>query len=618
MQVLSSEAGEPTGGSPLSSSGAEPLMRTPSAAQSGLPAAPADISDGDAMRTIESALHAVTPNRRTLAADETLFQQVVKAHGFDPNRTFTLGVQNFVVGPATRGGVPFAPLSDPNGDIYLGFSGPAASGETDVVITNRCQPGYLDALRASGLLHESTVVIEVDPLVVPGKIGWPNTDPVSRLLDVSDQRPSVVAARRQLSEIIASRGSPYFVGTFLSQAMREQAHELGAQPVQRTNPVDINKASFRTAAATHGYTISEGLVVESEVNIPKMAGLALDTIIHRIANDSPYELGEDEATEGWTTLWLKLQDGSGGDFVKKVFVPKTIIENLREPVENGLAEQYPPATIAAALAQMPEHANALAHLEHMVIDARNEVRSTLAAACEANDYGHNVLERMWPKESFAPTAVSMVCEQDARVMGKMLANASNVVIINEDGSYRIDGYFKQVTGSDGSYRGSYPFSPRAEFGADVADRLTIEMDSVVSWLSKLGFRGRIGVDFFVMQDPQDQVHLLMTEVNGRAPISGISKVIAEKLSAPAWLNINIEAPGELNSMDDFNRAFGEFAAFTPGDFSSARVLPQAMRALYDGEELVYPSKKVKALIVGPSMEACFELRQELSKRGFVL
>jgi hypothetical protein len=445
-------------------------------------------------------------------------------------------------------------------------------------------------------------VIEVDPLPINGKPGWPYSDALARLLDQTDSRPSTVAARDTLTKLIAERGTPYFVSTFLSPSMREQANALGMETVQETHPALINKASFREAAAQFGFQVSPGLVLETSTDMHQMVNLALDGLIRRLRN------GEVASDDGLAVLWIKLQDGSGGDFVQKVSIPPRVASEAQRLLADGSL------TLEGLGAESPTELRA--HLEGLIHHALGTVRNSLAQACEVNDYGPDTLERMWPARSLFPSEVRLVCEQDARVAGKVVANCSNVVRIQQDGSYTVDAYFEQMTGSDGDYRGSCPFDPRAAFGLELESKLTKDIGRVVAWINSLGFRGRCGVDFFVVQDPQGSLQLLMTEVNGRSPISGVAKVIADKLGAPAWINVNVEAPSELNHMDDFRRIFGEYAEFTPGDFSRARVIPQALRAMWGSDGLVQGSTKAKLLLVGPSLQACQELREELSERGF--
>jgi hypothetical protein len=236
-----------------------------------------------------------------------------------------------------------------------------------------------------------------------------------------------------------------------------------------------------------------------------------------------------------------------------------------------------------------------------------------------------MLERLWPEQSSLPREVCLICEQDTRYLGMLRANSSNVVTIHDDGTFEVEGNFMQITGLDGDYRGSYPYSPEAEYGPKFAAELARQVRSVAAWLHSIGFRGRAGMDYFVVQNDSGELSVIMTEVNGRAPISGVAQVMAQKLGAPAWMNINVELPAELrgrpatlHSMDDFRDAFGEAAEFKPGDFSAVRILPQAMRALHDEHGLAVPSRKVKALIVGPNMDTLFAYRRRLQEEGFNL
>jgi hypothetical protein len=187
--------------------------------------------------------------------------------------------------------------------------------------------------------------------------------------------------------------------------------------------------------------------------------------------------------------------------------------------------------------------------------------------------------------------------------------------MNKDGTYSTNGYFRQITGPEGDYRGSMPFDPRTEFPPTLVEDLESNLLGIARLARDYNLHGFIGVDFFIVEPAPGQFEVVMTELNGRIPISGAAKIIADKLSAPAWINVNLTLPEAIREYADFEAQMGELARFSPGDFSECKVIPQAFRTMYDGETVI-PSSQLKALIIGPSQAACMACLEHLSERGF--
>jgi hypothetical protein len=489
----------------------------------------------------------------------------IEAHGVAVGDRPVVASQNFVVDASAA-----QPLSDPKGDVYLNFLGIGASAPGDIVLTLRTLPGLLDAYHQLGLLSPSTRVFEVNPVLDENVTGYPNTSPLAQL----SSNPSL---GREFQDLFEGKEAPIFVGTFLTDSMRNEISELGCDVVQTTNPALTNhKLSFGRASEEYGFDVMPQVAIENQMSFAEAALLALRALQERRRNEGPL-------SGPMTLAWLKLAGGSGGDFVQKIEI-----------------------SCDDALSSDP-----IIPIKTAVDAAYHRLRASVKLAFERNQYGEGALERFWPHDSVCPAESAVLVEQDARARGSIHVNASNLMIINDDGSHSVEGYFCQITGADGDYRGSMPWSPEADLPENILEQLEQSMRGIARYAFDRRLRGYIGVDFFVTKNPCGQFELVMTEMNGRIPISGAAKIIADKLKAPAWINVNLELPEPIYSYEDFTRQLGSLANGTGSGSDRCQVIPQAFRTMYDGEQY-QASRQLKALIVGPSQQACLATLEHLT------
>jgi hypothetical protein len=513
-----------------------------------------------------SAATEVSPTR---PSGLSFAQTQIEAHGHIIGGRPVITAQNFVVDAEA-----LQPLSEPKGDVYLSYMGIGASGQGDVVLSLSNIPGFVDACRRMGILHPSTVVFEVQPRLDEVVTGYPYTSPLERL--TSDP-----AARERFQKFFEHRGKPIFVGTFLTERMRTLVTDIGCDFVQRANPaMTNNKYLFGSQGSNYGYRTMPQVRLDSPDDVTPAAELAHGGLLRRISRG-------DHLPEEVTLAWMKLSGGSGGDFVQKIAI-------RREEASSG---------------------DAMLYIKGAIQNARQRMYTSTRAAFVHNSYGDGALESFWPADSFCPSRCAIIIEEDVRSRGRVRVNASNLMTMNKDGTYSTNGYFRQITGPEGDYRGSMPFDPRTEFPPTLVEDLESNLLGIARLARDYNLHGFIGVDFFIVEPAPGQFEVVMTELNGRIPISGAAKIIADKLSAPAWINVNLTLPEAIREYADFEAQMGELARFSPGDFSECKVIPQAFRTMYDGETVI-PSSQLKALIIGPSQAACMACLEHLSERGF--
>jgi len=509
-------------------------------------------------------------------------RSVVESHAAALDERAIVVGQNFMVDRSAG-----QPVSAPTGDVYLNFLGIGAAGRGEIVLALATLPGLLEAYKRYGLIDDTIDVVEVAPPIDSApRLGFPYTSPLELLL----RDP---AAQADLSRAVRGRGSgaPLFVGTFVTPLMRRQLGELGIDVVQRSDPVMTNnKDLFGRTARLFGYTVMPRVSIGGAADFEAASELALQTVESRLAR------GERPSSDGWVGVWLKLPGGSGGDFVQPIRIATSTIDRVASVVaEDAMAREAARRSVKDEARRGLEGAYAA-------------LRRSVDEAFSVNDYGPGAAEEFWARDAFGPATANIVAEQDVRADGTVEMNASNLMLLRSDGTFTIEGYFQQITGPEGDYRGSMPFDPNAELSPGAALDLERELGGIAAMAHRLGLRGFIGVDFFVIRDRLGDTHVRMTEMNGRIPISGTAKIIADKVGAPAWINVNLEAPEEIRAFDDFERLYGELARFQPGEFGRCRIIPQAFRTIRGvdaaGDEVLVPSRGFKALLVGPSAEAC--------------
>jgi hypothetical protein len=482
---------------------------------------------------------------------------VINAHGVKQGSYIPVTCQNFLPDSSAR-----QPISNPEGDSYLTFLGIGAADYNGVVVTLKTLGGVLDYYRSIGLITNNTRVIEVNPILSQNSYkGYPNSSPLECL--VKDN-----IALGQLQKL-NKHDDLIFVGTFLTDHMRDTLNSLGLNFVQQANPfITNNKELFHANCKCN---LMPSILINGEDDLLSAIQLLKDSII---------KTGITE--DGSIIAWLKLSGGSGGDFVQKIVVSN---DEAMSPYLDGI-------------------------LTNKVFDAIRNIRNSVEKAFNNNDYGRNALESFWSADKLSPNDSALVLEQDVRTKGEILANCSNLILINTDGSFRTLGNYKQITGIDGDYIGSRPYDPNSEY-AEFSDRLHTNMETIVQYAMQNNHYGFAGVDYFAVKTPDGQIEFVMTELNARMPISGTAHIMAQKLQASAWINVNLEADKEIISFSDFEKMYSEHiltandaTLLKNGQLNACKIIPQAFRTLQDNSGQIIPSAKFKALIVGPDIRSC--------------
>lgn len=86
--------------------------------------------------------------------------------------------------------------------------------------------------------------------------------------------------------------------------------------------------------------------------------------------------------------------------------------------------------------------------------------------------------------------------------------------------------------------GERSLRPEEVIGVSAHTDLVAQVNGIIDYCHSLGLYGYAGVDFFCVKNSSGDIELFMTELNGRIPISGTAAIMARKLGAPAWINID--------------------------------------------------------------------------------
>ena len=110
-------------------------------------------------------------------------------------------------------------------------------------------------------------------------------------------------------------------------------------------------------------------------------------------------------------------------------------------------------------------------------------------------------------------------------------------------------------------------------------------------------------------------------MNGRPPISATAQIIARKVEAPHWINLNIWTPEPINDVAAFEQTMNVSGKdYANGTLDSGMVVLQALRALYtlDGngeKQLWQPSNAAKVLICGENAGQTEAVAADLEQHG---
>lgn len=482
---------------------------------------------------------------------------IARAHGVESDRPILMAI-NFAA-DHTIGTIP-----TPIADQYLQNIAIPAARPGELPITNTLQPGllrYYYGLRPDGqqltfrMLEPGQPVIEVNPPLQPDtQLGYPVLDAVRNL------NPH---QRAYLSEL-----SPLAVAAFPTEDFISQL-PAGTTALQQFNPGPANdKYIFREGAKARGVSIVPGVHIESEHE--------LDHAVTTLSNAS--------------RVWLKVP-GSGGDLVL--------------PINGPLSKEA---------------------LTAGILRLRREVQHAFAANTYALSF-----EEYWPPERIAPRGTKLVVEQHVNDFGRVLMNGGLTLVIDKEGRYAIAKIFRQIVDPvTGEFRGGAPLNLETENDAQIlslfkdhqgdgSTRLFNQLQGIAEHLVEdLNFVGLCGIDFWLVEHENGEVHPYFCELNGRPTLNYIPWVVAEKLAPGACVNVNIWAEHQLHSIEDLERAIGPELLY--GNPDTGLVMPLALRSIQvrnqDGSlTVVKPSNAGKMLVCAPDMNAVDAILQTLYNRG---
>lgn len=355
----------------------------------------------------------------------------------------------------------------------------------------------------------------------------------------------------QLDAGFVADGVNYLCSTFNGEAVTRQAERLGLHTIERSpSALTNNNALLRQAAEEYGYVQMPGVTIAHDGEL----GDAIDS-----------EWNTDNGT------WLKLATGSGGDLVQHM--PGRLNE-----------EKF-----YQAVQQL-----------HQAVDRAFQAGQFNASS---NDY--------WPNDSLAPGGFPLVIEADASILGSGATNGSTQFVTNIDGSMKIVGHFSQTTTADGEYLGNEPF-----------ERLPFEIQHLAEEQARLvarynarehGYFGIAAIDWFMVDDPAFGPRLVVGELNARPTANTPTVIIADKLGARHFVNINIYNDRPIETIDDFVGVVGKDLAFGSAH-NEGMIVPQAFRTHVRREQTI-ASPNFKAALLGSNQEHCRELVARLSLRG---
>jgi hypothetical protein len=350
----------------------------------------------------------------------------------------------------------------------------------------------------------------------------------------------------------------HFVSTFPSNLAKEQATALGLVPVQQSSPSSTNNKALMRSA--------------SEVFGFEMApGVELRSV-HDI----------DEAGKffnGCPKVWMKLAHGAGGDMVIPIAGPLTA-EKIQE--------------------------------------ARDSLYVSVSRAFQQGEFSKDAQERFWSRDNFEPNLSTIILEKDIGTLGEIVGNFSNSMLVKSDGTFDVLAYYSQIIGEKGEFLGSSP----AALSQEIQAALLPEMGKVAKFCEELKMFGFMGVDFFLVKDPSGTIKPVFIEMNGRPSSSLNTHLVATKVGAPYWINIDLRSDKEINTYADFAAHFDGTTPFYPrSTLEEGMVIPLSLASMHiktDGEyTLVRPDKKVRVMIASSqSLEHCLSILASLSERGF--
>jgi hypothetical protein len=469
--------------------------------------------------------------------------------GLDPSQMpAIIGTRNFINGDPQVGLVP-----SPKDDAYLAGLVISTLGDDAVALSFPPMPGLLELYTRQGIIfkpadafrRENLITVEPDVIEVDGNImGNPHLNPVA-----------LAVAQGKIVD-----GNHALVATFPTDEAKAHARQIGLNPIQETEQGKANKVSLHTNAKEYG--------------IPMFDSYVLDKNIDQL-NDVVAEL----AQNGVKSVWLKIDNTSGGDGVRKYTGPMTY-----EGITKFLAE----------------------------------IRGNFEATMHLSEY-ENVksIEDFWPSDMGIPKD-GLIIERDGQDQfpGKKVRICSNAMEVRQNGQVVVHGDFEQLfePGANGAYLGSKPTT----FDAETTARLDkINGDIARLAAEKFNFAGVMGVDYVVIEDENGHVEdIRVLEGNFRDPISFSANTAAAKVAEAqgtesySFINTNLTFEVNITSMEDLRSVttLADGTCLLDGTPETGMVVPLATRSLFheDGS-VAYESPVVKFIVMGANEDHCLSI-----------
>lgn len=489
-----------------------------------------------------------------LCDEVKLGASVVTANGYPINQKPIVVVQNFLPSLRSRGGFPIQIDSEPDDNKSTNHLAVPCLGDNEIALTTTLPPGLTQYYVDRGLIRSKEQVVSFNgDLKTKRSVGFPHFDPVTLAL----------REKRDL-------GSGYFASAFTSDYIREQARDLGLQPVQKSDSFLTNdKVGFGTFASIYGYSCCPRVALR----VPSDIDVAVEHFAH-------------------APVWVKFSHAFGGDLLMKVEAPIT-----SQKLHGAIQRMY----------------------------------RSVKHATEVNDYSGASIEQLWPHDSLLPKCGGITIDLDARYIdgfrtpGKVLTIGSNLMRINANHTSRIEGYFEQIIGPAGDFWGSCAFDPGDSFGPYMKAELDRQFHAIGQYAAKeLHLFGLVGVDFMIIERPDGQIRPVMIELNGRPPLSACSHIVGtQKLQAPFWISRYMWAPTDLYSASDFEAAVTvkgrNYARTSPHE---GAVIPMNLASVtqedHRGKSSVVIAKNwAQILVAGNSKEDCEEIFRALERENGV-
>lgn len=338
----------------------------------------------------------------------------------------------------------------------------------------------------------------------------------------------------------AFESEPYISSVFPSPATKDLATRAGLRTFQETNPFETNnKTKFHREAEQWGIRTAPFIQIESSHDVREAVLLF----------------------EGASAAWMKLAHGSGGDFVRRIEGPVT---------------------------------------KDKLYATLRELRTAVQEAFERNDYSPVTLQDFWPQDRIAPILSSIEVEQhigDFADPGTQVINCNFPFATAISGQYCRIGGFTQNVGPNGEFRGGRPFSPLEVFPEEMLADVRAQQYAVARYVAEgIRYAGFWGLDAMLVQQG-GKVRQYNVEVNARANMNFWCGLVAAKLGAQCWCNLNVWGDRSTNRVRDLADLIGHDLVY--GNPSAGLVMPMAMRSMWSGDRVVQPNSGSKVMLAAP-------------------